>query len=68
MLQPNPPLELPQQLTLLVYELLDAHGDTARLAAGLALDQRWEAHLGYLRDLQRVGRETLAHVSGGISA
>ena len=35
-----------QQLTLLVNELLDAHEDTARLAADLAPDVRWEAHLG----------------------
>jgi hypothetical protein len=44
-----------QQLTLLVYELLDAHDDTARLVVDLAPDVRWEAHLGYLRDL-RLGR------------
>jgi len=35
-----------QRLTLLVNELLDAHDDTARLAADLAPDVRWEAHLG----------------------
>jgi hypothetical protein len=57
-----------QQLTLLVYELLDAHGDTARLAADLASDVRWEAHVGYLRDLQRLGRETLALASTGHSS
>jgi hypothetical protein len=44
-----------QQLTLLVYELLDAHDDTARLAADLASDMRWE----------HVGRQTLALVSPG---
>ncbi len=55
-----------QQLTLLVYELLDAHDDTARLAAELAPDvswevqMHWEVHLGHLRDLQRLGREALA--------
>jgi hypothetical protein len=48
-------------LVELVYELLDAHDDTARLAAdGDAL--RWQIHLGYLRDLQRAGREILARV------
>jgi len=57
-----------QQLTLLVYELLDAHDDTARLAAYLASDVRWEAHLGYLRDLQRLGREALAPASAGHSS
>jgi hypothetical protein len=50
------------QLEALVYELLDAHDDTAQLAAegGLASDLRWEVHLDYLRELQRVGRELLA--------
>jgi hypothetical protein len=52
-----------QQLTLLVYELLDAHDDTARLAADLTPDERWEVHLCYLRDLQRLGREALARTS-----
>lgn len=47
-------------LTALVYELLDAHGDTMRLAEGLDTQPAWAAHLEYLRDLQRVGRETLA--------
>jgi hypothetical protein len=47
-------------LSALVYELLDAHGDTMRLAAGLTAQPGWAAHLDYLRDLQGVGRETLA--------
>ena len=50
-----------EQLTRLVYELLDAHDDTARIATGQDLDTRWQAHLSYLRDLQRVARELLAH-------
>jgi hypothetical protein len=60
-----------QQLTFLVYELLDAHDDTARLAAELAPDvswevqMRWEVHLRYLRDLQRLGREALALSTAG---
>jgi hypothetical protein len=54
---------IPQQLTLLVYELLDAHDDTARPAADLAHDLRWELHLGYLRNLQRLGHEALALAS-----
>ena len=54
-LQPGPPL-----LAQLVYELLDAHDDTAQLASGFAGDPRWDAHLDYLRNLQRVGREVLA--------
>ena len=41
----------------LVYELLDAHADTADLAAELASTIRlWGAHLEYLRALQREGR------------
>ncbi len=44
----------------LVYELLDAHDDTARLADVTACDEQWSAHLEYLRGLQRVGRELLA--------
>jgi hypothetical protein len=50
-------------LTALSYELLDAHADTARLASDgpVATEADWENHLAYLRDLQRVARETLAH-------
>jgi hypothetical protein len=50
-----------EQLTRLVYEPLDPHDDTARIASGQDLDPRWQAHLGYLRDLQRVARGLLAH-------
>ena len=56
-----------QQLTMLVYELLDAHDDTARLAADLAPDVRREVHLADLRDFQRLGREALALTSTGHS-
>jgi hypothetical protein len=56
--------EMPEQLMLLVYELLDAHADTERLAADLTLDWRWQVHLGYLRDLQCLGREALASGAG----
>ena len=52
----------PAYLTDLIYELIDAHGDTARLAEGLAEDPRWAAHLDYLRQLQRVAREALAEL------
>jgi hypothetical protein len=48
--------------TQLVYELLDAHEDTTRLAGELSGDPAWAAHLDYLRDLQRLGRETLARL------
>ena len=47
-------------LVALVYELLDAHSDTMRLADELDTEPGWAAHLDYLRDLQRVGREALA--------
>ena len=52
------------RLSGLLYELLDAHFDTIRLAGGLEENQSWAAHLDYLRDLQRVGHEALAWVSG----
>jgi hypothetical protein len=44
----------------LLYELLDAHVDTMRMAREMDGDPAWAAHLDYLRDLQRVGREALA--------
>jgi hypothetical protein len=50
------------QAQALVYELLDAHADTADLAADLRDEPRWAAHLDYLRALQRTGRETLAQM------
>jgi hypothetical protein len=50
-------------VTELVYELLDAHVDTMRLADGFDADPAWAAHLDYLRDLQRVGREALARAA-----
>jgi hypothetical protein len=49
-----------ERLMLLVEELLGALEDTARLAAGPSVEWHWQVQLGYLRDLQRVGRETLA--------
>jgi hypothetical protein len=56
----NRTTDLSHRLARLVYELLDAHYDTARLAEDVADDERWQAHLAYLRDLQRVAREVLA--------
>jgi hypothetical protein len=50
--------------TELVYELLDAHVDTMRMAFELDYDPAWAAHLDYLRDLQRVAREALARSAG----
>jgi len=52
----------------LVYELLDAHADTAELAAELTHDPRWGAHLEYLRALQRAGRGELAQMSSEVVA
>ena len=51
----------------LVYELLDAHADTADLAAELAADPAWGAHLEYLRALQREGRAALAQIALGVA-
>jgi hypothetical protein len=53
----------------LIYELLDAHGDTVELATesevprGAEAGVRWQAHIDYLRALQRKGREVLACLS-----
>ncbi len=61
----QPDAQAPASLTILAYELLDAHADTAQLADGLADDRSWAAHLDYLRALQRKGRETLARTAPG---
>ena len=53
----------PEDLADLVYELMDAHHDTSRLAAELTGDGHWQAHLAYLRDLQRTGRAMLAQAT-----
>jgi hypothetical protein len=62
---PAPHGDEPLRATMeaLVYELLDAHSDTANLAAELEWsgDPSWRTHLDYLRALQRTGREALAH-------
>ena len=54
---------LDADLTRFIYELLDAHDDTARLALERARDDEWDAHLDYLRALQRAGRALLARSS-----
>jgi hypothetical protein len=64
----NPPADLCDDLARLVYELLDAHYDTARLAEDVAEDERWHTHLAYLRDLQRIAREVLATASAEAEA
>ena len=48
------------RLRQVIYELLDAHDDTARLVAETADDDCWSAHLDYLRALQRRTRAILA--------
>ncbi len=59
-----------EYLAQLVYELLDAHQDTARLVGEIGADREfgfdpgWDAHLDYLRGLQRIGREALAQLGG----
>jgi hypothetical protein len=54
----------PPSIVALVYELLDAHDDTARLAIRtLDRDPVWREHLDYIRQLQRVGRESLANTA-----
>ena len=52
-------------VTELLYELLDAHADTLLMARELDGDPAWAAHLDYLRGLQRIGREALAHGPNG---
>jgi hypothetical protein len=47
----------------LIYELLDAHGDTADLARELQCEPPWAAHLEYLQALQRTGRQAPAQMS-----
>jgi hypothetical protein len=54
-------------LTDLVYELLDAHCDTICLATEADESVAWAAHIDYLRDLQRVGREALARFCGPVA-
>lgn len=56
------PRAVPASLVVLVYELLDAHTDTAELASRLPYDPSWATHVDYLRGLQRKGRETLAQL------
>jgi hypothetical protein len=56
----SPTAERAEQLARLAYELLDANGDTERLVHQRPTELEWRAHLSYLRDLQRIGREILA--------
>jgi hypothetical protein len=65
MFNAKPPHRSSEQLTQLVYELLDAHEDTARLVEEMASERTWDFHLDYLRALQRAGREVLGQAGGG---
>jgi hypothetical protein len=56
-------VERSAQLTQLGYEPLDPHAGTEHLSRTQSKELLWHAHLRYLRDLQRVGREVLADVS-----
>ena len=56
----GPASPAPAWAVSLVYELLDAHWDTARLVEESAATQTWEAHLDYLRALQCRARQLLA--------
>ena len=49
----------------LAQELLDAHGDTVCLADHQSGDDGWDAHVDYLRALQRVAKRELAELAGG---
>jgi hypothetical protein len=60
MRETTPSVEPSARLVELVYELMDAHDDTARLANEFGREVEWAAHLDYLQRLQRVGRELLA--------
>jgi hypothetical protein len=60
----SPQAERSEQLTRLVYELLDAHTDTERLVLEGRNELHWRAHLSYLRDLHRLGRAVLAEEIG----
>jgi hypothetical protein len=57
------PAGAPPQIEL-IYELLDAHDDTSRLAAEMGEPEpAWRAHVEYLRALQRKGREAVAQLA-----
>lgn len=62
-MRPHTQPQLSEGAVVLIYELLDAHDDTVRLACRLACDPDWEPHLEYLRALHRAGRELLAQVA-----
>lgn len=59
------------ELLSLVSELLDAHADTIQIGTAEPEELPWQAHLDYLRALQRQGKEMLARwhpPAGGIES
>ena len=46
-------------LEQVIYELLDAHQDTAKLTAQERVSEDWEIHCAYLRDLHRVALDAV---------
>jgi hypothetical protein len=61
--QPLSPADAGRRLESLIYELLDAHQQTARLAQDMEWDPDWREHLAQLRRLQRMSREVLSAAS-----
>ena len=57
------PADVRRRLEAIVYQLLDAHQDTTRLAESLDWDPDWAEHLDYLRHWQRASREALSALS-----
>jgi hypothetical protein len=49
-------------LERVVYELIDAHQDTIKLATPLRSLPEWEIHCAYLRDLQQTALEAVGRV------
>jgi hypothetical protein len=56
-----------EDLVHLIYELMDAHSDTAQIVGHSSDEPEWETHLAYLRGLQRAGRAALARLPVGES-
>jgi hypothetical protein len=56
-----PTVQIEPGVASLISELLDAHLDTVALVRETEASTAWNAHLDYLRALQRIGRAALAH-------
>lgn len=55
-----PTVQIDPGVANLISELLDAHLDTFALVRETESSPAWDAHLDYLRALQRIGRAALA--------